>query len=168
MSILERFKKFQHQFWAKAGTELKVAPWTREEADEVAANIQCDTRNNSLYGMQMYFTPYAKAIRLRIIEQNVYSPEIELERECEPSVFQRMDIQKSMRLKLATKIAADVSHVRVIIECDPWANVKRWLRLTKRFPIKTQSFVIEGTILYPHLKVNFPAARHHVKLKLVE
>jgi hypothetical protein len=167
------FLKFRNKFWSLAGENPVVCPWTREEKSEVASEmVQSYVRpskqdGDHYYGMEMYATPYAQQIRQRIIEQSVYSPMMDRENVYSFESSEKLTEARHLQHKLSAIIATDVSHVRVTVECDPWARIKRALRLTKYFPIKQQSFVIEGKILYPHLKVNFPAARHHVKLKLL-
>ena len=164
MSILDKFRLFQKQVWVKFGAAPKIAPWTMDEREEVKqqADFFCwhkaDEEASQLYGMNMYATPYADVIRARIVEHSVTPPTNEnLEVDCYLDALKR---------RLSAKIATDISHVCVTVEYDPWSKIKRALRLTKYFPIKTQSFVIEGTVIYPYLKVNFPSERHHIKLRL--
>lgn len=73
---------------------------------------------------------------------------------------------ESLHCKLAAYIMADITEIKLNVECDALGWLKRKLHIEKWWPVKKQEFTVQGTVLYPFLQVQMPYEKHVVKLEL--
>lgn len=68
--------------------------------------------------------------------------------------------------KMVARICTDTTNLFIRLEWDPLAKLKRALRITKWFPVKSRTVAITGTVLYPYLAVTLPHNTHHVQFSV--
>lgn len=152
--------------------EPAFLPLTREEVREVTRDAVFYTppgevfdhsSPTKIYGMPVHETCFAEEQRAR----QLTVPFLHLEETSSLSLeYSVRECVERMRLHLSQRICAETTTLRVTFEWDPWASVKRALRLTRWFPVSTRTALIDGRVLYPYLKVGLPHNRHYTQFKL--
>lgn len=78
-----------------------------------------------------------------------------------------MDVlSRQAKLRLHALVCQETTQLELVLECDPWAIIKRKLHLTRWFPIKTITRVIDGKVLYPYLSIAIPKNAHYVQFNV--
>lgn len=151
-------------------TDPAFLPLTREEVEEVKRNAVFYTppgnsfdpgKPDTIYGMPLHLTHYAVEQRAR----QLTVPFLHLQEVVTPEIVTRFD-HECWVTKFTARICAETTSLKVCFEWDRWASVKRFLRITKWFPIQTRTVLIDGRVLYPFLKVGLPHNRHYTQFKL--
>jgi hypothetical protein len=175
MSTYEKLIDWLQQYRIKHGEDAKVICCTKQELNELYSTlppacfaVRNDQRFDYFADTEVETTHYAEQMRLRTIT----IPFAPLQRECRVSEFamrvepyQYRDYAKNeLVMGIRAHVLCETTHVEVTHEWDYFAWLKRLLRVTKRFPIKSKKVKIDGRVIYPYLKVSLPGDKHVVKL----
>lgn len=170
VSAIQKFYEFVFGMQANTGEKPSFIPITRTEkvelmsqADMVYTVVKPDT--NQILGIDAFETPFASAMRIRQLDMSLSRIA-----ECaagealfhNSEITQRTLVNGMFRI-LEAKVVSDVSALNVSFEWDPFARIKRLLRITKWFPVKQRTVTIDCRVLYPYIKVQLPHNRHHVQ-----
>lgn len=167
---LEQFYQFVFGFQSNHGEKPGFIPITKVEQMEVARDsILCSyplpPGTNKILGIDIFDTPFAQPMRMRQIDM----PLTRLA-ECADALYYNAEISKElvqgMFYRLNARIVSDISAVAVTFEFDPWAKIKRFLRITKWFPVRQRTVTIDCVVLYPYIKVALPHNKHHVHFSI--
>lgn len=168
---IQKLINWSHRMTSKTGTKPEMVPLTRDEMMEVVTSAPqlypnlSDRGKDEVYGMSPFFTPYASEMR----ERSVDFPFVRIEESATivNEAFQIRDIKDELTDTIHRRLTAYICHddteIKVTFKFDPWQKWKEKLRLTRWFPVKTRTIVIDGRVLYPYLKVQLPSNRHHVR-----
>lgn len=120
-------------------------------------------------GMDIEKTDFAECIRasriqmpiIRLTESVEFDPHLEAIAG-QPEIFGRLF------RRLDAFVLGENSKLEFQIEADPWSKVKRWLRLTRWFPVLKVTVHVDCKVLYPFIKVTLPHNRHTVKFSVAQ
>ena len=168
--------RFIHAFQSQWGSEPTVVAITRAEQLELyRSRVQCFNASRpmvSFYDHELFVSEYAQEMRKVQLQIAPVQSSLTTHLECEYATSQEFAYQTLTR-HLRSFVLTDTTSLSVVIECDPFSKLKR--KLSKWFPSlagklkpTTKTFIIDGRILYPHLKVQMPNNPHTVKLALRE
>lgn len=119
-----------------------------------------------IFDIDVFETPFGMDMRHRQIDvpvtRIVESTDVSYYHECVTN-----DDPDKCRIhrRLIAHICHDTTEIKLTFEWDCFAKFKRALRITKWWPVKTRTAVIEGRVLYPYLKISLPHNKHHASFK---
>lgn len=152
--------------------EPAFLPLTREEVSETKRNAIFYTppgehfdpgATTKIYGMPLHETAYAVEQRAR----QLTVPFLHLQETSGLSLeYSVRECIEKMRYHVSTRVCAETTSLKVCFEWDRWASVKRFLRITRWFPVSTRTVLIDGRVLYPFLKVGLPHNRHYTQFRI--
>lgn len=164
---LDKFYEFMFGMQAKTGDKPAFIPISKVEQLEVAKDAMfCSyplpPESNQVLGIDTFDTPFAQPMRTRQIDMPLMRVS-----ECADALYHNAEVSKEMVrgmfYRLNAKIVSDTSALDVTFEFDPWVKVKRFLRITKWFPVKQRTVTLDCRVLYPYIKVALPHNKHHVQ-----
>ena len=173
MTTLHKIYAWLAEFECKWGEPPKDIPITKAEKLDITSDsftrMTCAIapKRDELFGVETDLSPFADSIRQRRLEIYVgqclceYSFEDILKGNLEFISFERPDITRQVR-QLKLRVLTDHTVVRITLECDPFAWLKRMLHITKWFPVKQITRDINCEVLYPLCKVTLPHNKHTV------
>lgn len=124
----------------------------------------CD-QSPKLFGIEAVETPFAPDLRMKRLEVPVrqftveYSVDVALVHNSQLS--ERVWLGQVIR-QMRSHVMCDVTRVELTLEWDAWAWLKRALRLTRWWPVRTVKRTIECNVLYPLCKVQLPWNKHRL------
>jgi hypothetical protein len=184
-----------HSFTNKFGCEPKIIHITREERESTRASPMMNYGIPSshgdmqeIFGVDVNVSPFAECARTRILQLEVSeffkAAEVsELHFNFEETTNHAL---QSLIMEMRAYIASDTTLLKVTIEYDPWRWLKKWCqskewlrwmtfvpappgqttgRWRNCFNIRTKDITVDCKALYPHMKVQLPHVRHHVKME---
>jgi hypothetical protein len=178
MSVATKLHQFLSAFFRRFGSEPRYLFTDRDEAMELHWDCPEMYRiavrpeiNFQFAGIETHETHYAEQMRSKILELPVNR--ISVASKSDPFMTIRPDkhtegVYGELVHRVTAFVLSEDTRLNVTLEWDPWAKVKRALRLTNRFPIQTKTFAVDGRVLYPYFTVTLPHERHTVKIKLAK
>jgi len=157
----------------------ETIPLSNIEVDEIVYNHCTHSvdfavpSKPELFGHEVWKTEFAECIRTNRVECKTSL--FVTERAIDPFyLFESGQLEITKRefgaelfVGLRLNITTDVTQLKITHEWDCWAKLKRLLRVTKWFPIKSKTAVVDCKVLYPYLKINLPHNKHTVKFNLI-
>lgn len=174
MSAYERLFRWLHEHKAKHCELPHTIPVTRAEVVEVARECAPHqdvalSPSSKLFGIDCDTHDFAPAIRERRLAVPIeylmseYRIDDSLLHNTEAAIRECLGYQYRT---LRAQILCDRTRVKVLLEYDPWAWIKRLLRAPSWFPgrnwlkIRFHEVEIDCAVLYPYCKVQLPHNRH--------
>lgn len=181
MNLAQRLRHWITTFEALVGERPAVMPMSKEELDilrcppdlnEVGYYTGARINHPHVFGTDVFESPFGAEMRARQVQVPVEQVcvadkssglclNLTLDTHRDPA----LDI---MHRRLSAHVCKDTTKLSATFEFDPWAPVKRFLRVTRWFPVKTRTIEIDGRVLYPYLNITFPLNRHHVTFAVRE
>jgi hypothetical protein len=176
VSVTRKLHRFLSAFQERFGSEPCYLFTDRDESQalreepydylRIAVRPEMDF---AFCGVETHDTFYAEQMRAKILELPV--SRISIVSKSDPFMTMRMDkheedVYRTLAHRVTAFVLTEDTRLNVTLEWDPWAKIKRLLRLTKWFPVRTRTFAIDGRVLYPYFTVTLPHERHTVKIKL--
>lgn len=175
---LEKFYKFVFSVLERSGDKPEFIPVTVDEMVDVATHsvtnfpVVSPSQCNQVIGVDAFITPFAEPMRNRQVSMPLTRISEHASIDC---LYQNLEhssernyITNSIVHRLTASIVSDVSALKVNFEWDCFSWLKRTLRVTRWFPIKSKTVMIDCRVLYPYIKVTLPHNRHHVAFKIRE
>lgn len=172
MKLLEQLYHWRNILLRQA-REPAFIPLTREEFQIISTDCGPCTRTErfmvdvspTVFGIDTFETPFAEDMRHRQID----IPVIQIAEGHNISNFAEVVSKDASRDYLHRRLIAHICHdtteIKLTFEWDILAKFKRKFRLTKWWPVKTRTVILEGRVLYPYLKVSLPRNKHHAQFK---
>ena len=178
MKTFEAIRRWINGRYARIGHPPAFVPISRSEMCEIQTDAPIyqftpkpESENRvEIAGVKGFITEYAAEMRVRTIDLQV-EPFTELSKfDDSLCIYEdRRDKFDGMMLRsFKTSICTDTTKIRVTIEWDILAWLKRKLRVTRWFPVNMRTIENDGRVLYPYLKISLPTNRHHVQFQVRE
>jgi len=183
LPVILKLRQWIEQFEFRFGMVPTLLPVTREERVELNASEHtmrfpvAGKQQVTFWGINPTESHYADLARYKIISLPVeqFMVSCAVDELAMTSEAHRLSVTNQLMETVAAHVLADSTSLSVPIECDAWAWLKRWLTGNSLIPlwfrarvpdVKVVTFLIDGRVLYPHLKVQLPHLRHVVKFQL--
>ena len=164
MNALSKLRRYLLDFRRQHNDSPKSIPVSRAEAIEVmndsgpfVQDIALTPSAPQIFGLDMEEHDFAPMIR----ERRLRVPICDFLQEYPVNAAMRHNVEFIARegvARIRAHILADKTRVRVTLDWDIFARVKKWFRIKPR----QRTVEIDCTVLYPHCKVQLPHNRHYL------
>ena len=180
-SIQDKLLDWRNRFICKFGSEPKVLQVTVDEKEELRCSSTMQLHYpvkpsfDSFCGYELRTAPFADLARERTLDLDV-NEMYAIAQVDEFKATQHHHVDQARRmllLELRAYIASDTTKLRVEMESDSWAWLKRWQPLPRWlqwspvlrrwWTVRTKMFTVDCRVLYPHVEVQLPQHPHTVK-----
>lgn len=166
--------EFIYEMQRKQGAKPKYIPVTAVQMREILASnaimqvIPSMTKPSTLWGIDAHETEVADSVKERMLQ----IPTFQFVSEYPVSEVVKHNSEIIIReacnchyITIRTQFLTETTELLFAFEWDIFAKIKRFLRITKWFPIKQKSIIVDCRILYPYCKVSFPHNKHIVQFQ---